>query len=624
MGSSFRSPKAALCDYGIACLLLCASASLFGCGGGATPVAPVPVPVTIALAGHVMGGQHPIQKAQVQVYAAGSTGNASSATVLGGPVFTAADGSFSFTSSSPCASATGPLYIVASGGTAGLASGSSNPALLLMAALGPCDQFTSASGLVINEVTTVAAAWALAPFMGSAASIGAAASNTRGITNAFLNAQLLASVTSGEAPALAANLSIETGKLYALADALNPCVVTGGSSCAALFAAVTQLTGTPPQDAFSAALNIVQRPGENVAAVFEAIAASPPFPTTLTQAPNDWTMSVTVTGGGLNAPASLAIDALGNAWVANYIGVLSAFSPQGTSLSSTGYGVGVLSESYGLAIDPSNNLWVTNEETPSHAPTAGSVSAFLGAKSATPGSLLNGGSYFYDVSIDFPRAVAADSNGNILIADYGNSSATIYSSTGQLLQSGVPAGAAALPVAITADGSHGFWLANQGDNSVSHISSSGALLAHTVCCDGASAIAIDSGGNAWVANYNDGSVSEVSSTGTVLIDAESGGGVAGNNPSGIAIDAAQTVWVANFRGNNFSALAGITADVTAGTTLSPNTGYGLDAHLVLPFGIAPDASGDIWISNFGGSSIVMFFGLATPTATPVIAAPSAP
>jgi DNA-binding beta-propeller fold protein YncE len=252
------------------------------------------------------------------------------------------------------------------------------------------------------------------------------------------------------------------------------------------------------------------------------------------------------------------------------------------------------------------------------------VSAFLGAKSATPGSLLNGGSYFYDVSIDFPRAVAADSNGNILIADYGNSSATIYSSTGQLLQSGVPAGAAALPVAITADGSHGFWLANQGDNSVSHISSSGALLAHTVCCDGASAIAIDSGGNAWVANYNDGSVSEVSSTGTVLIDAESGGGVAGNNPSGIAIDAAQTVWVANFRGHNFSALAGITADVTAGTTLSPNTGYGLDAHLVLPFGIAPDASGDIWISNFGGSSIVMFFGLATPTATPVIAAPSAP
>lgn len=622
MASTLGSPNAALRDHTIACLLVWASAGLFGCGEGASPIPPAPI--TIAIAGHVLGGQHPVQLAQVEVYAAGNTGNASAAIALGGPVFTAADGSFSLTSSYPCGSATGPLYLVASGGNAGLASGSSNPALLLMAALGPCDRFTSASGLVINEVTTVAAAWALAPFMNSAANVGAAATNTRGITNAFLNAQLLASVSSGEAPVLAANLSIESGKLYALADALNPCVVAGGSGCAALFASATPLTGVAPQNTLSAALNIVQHPGENVAAVFKSIAASPPFPTTLTQAPNEWTMSLTVTGGGLNAPASIAIDASGNAWVANYVGVLSAFSPQGTPLSSTGYGVGTLSESYGLAIDSDNNVWVTNEETPSHAPTAGSVSAFLGANSATPGSLLNGSSYFYDVSIDFPRAVAADSNGDILIADYGNSSATIYSSTGQLIQSGVPAGAAALPVAISADSSHGFWLANQGDNSVTHISSSGALLAHTMCCDGASAIAIDPGGNAWVANYNNGSVSEVSSTGTILIDADSSGGIAGNNPNGIAIDAGETAWVANFRGNNFSALAGNAGDAAAGTALSPGTGYGLDAHLVLPFGIAPDASGDIWISNFGGSSIVMFFGLSTPTASPVIGGPSAP
>lgn len=619
---TIRSPKAALRDDSIACVLLCASVGLFGCGDRAAPVPPAPI--TVAMAGHVMGGKSPIQMAQVQAYAAGSTGNASSAIALGDPVFTAADGSFSLASSYPCSSATGPIYIVASGGNAGLASGSSNPALLLMAALGSCEQLTSATGLIINEVTTVAAAWALAAFMDSATNVGATATNTRGITNAFLNAQLLASTTSGGAPTLAANLSIETGKLYALADALNPCVVTGGADCDVLFASATPATGTPPQNTLSAALNIVQHPGENVAAVFKCVAVSPPFPTNLTQPPNDWTMSLTVTGGGLNAPASIAIDALGNAWVASYVGVLSAFSPQGAPLSSIGYGVGVLSESYGLAIDSSNNLWVTNEETPSHAPTTGSVSAFLGAKSTTPGSLLGGSSYFYDASIDFPRAVAADTNGNILIADYGNSSATIYSSKGQLVQSGVPAGAAALPVAITADGSHGFWLANQGDNSVTHVSSSGALLAHAVCCDGASAIAIDPGGNVWVANYNNGSVSEVSSTGAIVVDSDSGGGIAGNNPNGIAIDAAQTVWVANFRGNNFSALAGNAAAVAAGTPLSPAMGYGLDARLVLPFGIAPDASGDIWISNFGGSSIVMFFGLSAPTATPVIAAPSAP
>lgn len=615
--------KLRLISENLVCLLLPMSIALVGCGESDAPTKAAPI--TIAISGHVLGGQQPIESAQVQVYAVGAAGNGSSATpIQGTSVYTAADGSFSVTNNYQCLSATQLLYVVASGGNPGLASGSNNPALILMSVLGPCSQILSSSNLVINEVTTVAAAWALSPFMASATNIGSTPTNTRGIANAFSNAQLLASNTSGKAAALPANLFIESGKLYALANALNRCVVSSGSGCNALFAAAARPGEAGPQDTLSAALSIVQHPGDKVTVIFNSIAASPPFPNTLAQPPNDWTMSLTVNGGGLNSPAALGIDYSGNVWVANYIGILSAFSPQGTPLSSTGFGVGTLSESYGLTIDPSNNVWVTNEEAPNHSPTSGSISAFLGYASANTGTLLGGTSYFYDASIDFPRAVAADTNGNILIADYGNSSATIYSNAGQLIQSGVPYGSAALPVAIIADGSHGFWLANQGDNSVSHISSSGNLLAHTVCCDGASAIAVDPTGNAWVANYNDSSVSEVSSTGTLLIDAASGGGITGNDPNGIAIDAAQTVWVANFRGNNFSALAGNTAAVAPGTALSPTTGYGLDAHLVLPFGIAPDASGDIWISNYGASSVVMFFGLAAPTATPVIAASSAP
>ena len=64
------------------------------------------------------------------------------------------------------------------------------------------------------------------------------------------------------------------------------------------------------------------------------------------------------------------------------------------------------------------------------------------------GSLLNATSYFSDPSIDFPRAVAADPNGNILIANYANSSATIYNGSGQLIKSNVASNSAALPVAI--------------------------------------------------------------------------------------------------------------------------------------------------------------------------------
>ena len=46
-------------------------------------------------------------------------------------------------------------------------------------------------------------------------------------------------------------------------------------------------------------MNIVKNPANNVAGVFSAIGPQPPFATTLTQAPNDWTLSLTVTGGGM-------------------------------------------------------------------------------------------------------------------------------------------------------------------------------------------------------------------------------------------------------------------------------------------------------------------------------------
>ncbi|MGA8938632.1 MAG: NHL repeat-containing protein [Acidobacteriaceae bacterium] len=627
--SRLRTPgrrKAHAALFLVLSLALCLAPCMVGCGESGSEQSSLTTVSSITLSGRVMGGQQPIQSAQIQLYAVGSTGNGSAATpILSDPPSSAANGSFTITTNYACASASDPIYVVASGGNPGLTSGTNNTALVLMAVLGPCSQLESSSGIVLNELTTVASTWALAPFMTSAANVGSSATNLHGIANASLNAQLLASTSTGEAITLPSNLSIETGKLYALANALHPCVVSDGATgCAALFTAATPSSGTAPQNTLAAALNIVQRPGENVAAVFHAINSSPAFPSTLTQPPNDWTMSLTVTGGGLNSPASLDVDATGNVWVANYPGALSAFSPQGTPLSATGYGIGTLSESYGLTIDATGNIWVTNEETPTHSATAGSVSAFLGAGSASAGSLLSGTTYFDDPSIDFPRAVAADTNGNILIADYGNSSATIYNSSGQLVQSGVASGAAALPVAITADASHGFWLANQGDNSVTHISSSGAVLAHTICCDGASAIAVDITGNAWVASYNSSSISEISSTGIILLDSDSSGGIANNDPSGIAIDAAQNVWVSNFRGNTISEIVGSSAPGNPGTALSPSTGYGLDANLVLPFGIAPDASGDIWVSNFGSSSIVMFFGLAAPTATPTIAAPAAP
>jgi streptogramin lyase len=115
-------------------------------------------------------------------------------------------------------------------------------------------------------------------------------------------------------------------------------------------------------------------------------------------------------------------------------------------------------------------------------------------------------------------------------------------------------------------------------------------------------------------------VAEIDNSGN-LLQLVNAGGV--NSPSGLVIDAAQNVWVTNISGNSISELAGPLSS-SPGAGLSPATGYGLDANLDNPHGIVVDASGNLWISNYSNNDVVMLFGLATPTATPVAPVALAP
>lgn len=610
-------------------------AGLTGCGMGTMSAVGTPGSGELTLAGLVHGGNQPVSGSTIQLYTAGSSGNGSAATPMLNPaVTTDASGNFNITSKYNCVHSTDQVYITSTGGNPGLAAGTNNNALVLMAAIGNCGNLSSTPFLFINEVTTAAAVYALAPFISPSATnayanIGASSTNTTGLANAFLNAQLLANISNGTAATPASGLSIQSGKLYALADAISYCVNSPSSAstpCAALVTAATPSSGgAPAANTLATALSIVRHPGDTniVGPVFSLINSQAPFTTTLTQAPSDWTMTMTITGGGLNnnSPTALAVDTSGNVWVANYNGVLSAFSPQGTAFNSTGYGSGTLNECFGLTIDTSGNIWVSNFELPSHSLPRGAITKFLGAGSGTPGSIVtnsnNSTYYFYDSSISYPTALAADTNGNIGIANFANSTATVYDHNGNIVSTGLASGNSSSPVAIAFDSSHGLWLANQGNGSVTHINSSGSVLAHPNCCSGPDGLALDASGNAWIANYSGGYVYGTSATGSSISTA-TGGGLSNSQPVGVAVDANQNIWVANGNG------AVITELTDTGSAVSPSTGYGVDARLSDPHSIAPDASGNIWVSDFSNNALIMFFGIATPTVTPVQPVPTAP
>jgi sugar lactone lactonase YvrE len=108
-------------------------------------------------------------------------------------------------------------------------------------------------------------------------------------------------------------------------------------------------------------------------------------------------------GGGVTTPWGIATDGSGNVWVADFSGQrLVAFCgadpstcPPGSSTGSplspadTGFSFDCLDRSTGVAVDPSGNVWVTNNWQLDPQPTnpgGHEIVAFLGLAAPTPGT----------------------------------------------------------------------------------------------------------------------------------------------------------------------------------------------------------------------------------------------
>jgi len=546
--------------------------SFCGCAGAPAFVAGTPA-APGGLSGTVFGGQQPVVGAQIQLFTVGTSGNGSAPTsILTTPVYTGADGVFTLTNDYPCASPDELVYLTATEGQP--VPGITNNNLFLMAAIGSCATLQSTAFVSINEITTVASIYALAPFMSSGGAVGASATNTAGIANAFATVAQLADISGGSTPGpkLPANSVLESQKIIALADALATCINSDGSTlCSSLFTAATA-NGVTPASVPDALVNIVRNPAANPAGIFKLITGSAPFATTMGQ-PNDWSVTISYgdpvdgcTTGYLCSPTVVAIDVKGDVWVDQYPGgVAETISTDSASVTSGG-------------------------------------------------GVSGGGIYF-------PVGIAAGTDGSIWVSDYGDSLASKVNGTGVAV-GGSPFGSGSLdfPVAVALDGSGNAWLADQSNSNVTTISNDGSTVSNVTCCDGASGIAIDGHQNVWVTNYFGDSVSEIVNGGgiSVYYNGET------YHPQGIAIDGSGTVWIANYRGNTISELAGADAHVP-GTLLTAN-GLGMDAlsgdsaqdpAMNEPFNLAVDASGSIWVGNYGSDVLVRFIGLATPVKSPL-------
>ncbi len=180
--------------------------------------------------------------------------------------------------------------------------------------------------------------------------------------------------------------------------------------------------------------------------------------------------------GQLNQPEAVAVDALGNIYVADYnnnrVEVFSSTTAYVSQFGGSGSGNGQFNAPDGIAISPiTGNIYVSDSRN-NRVQIFSSTSTYIGQF----GSHGSGNGQF-----DSPGTLAIDSAGNIYVADYNNSRVEKFASTTAYVSSigsfGSGNGQLMFPVAVALDASGNLYVADTGNNRVEVFNSAGSFQA---------------------------------------------------------------------------------------------------------------------------------------------------
>jgi hypothetical protein len=631
-----------------AATLICAA--LAGCTLGSNPASVTPIASSIgSIHGQAFGGNQPIVGAQVYVYAAGTGGYGTASTKLSAtPAVTDGNGFFTVTNNYTCMQGQ-QVYLYAIGGNTG--SGI-NTASGMLAILGTCPaSLTLASQtpfVWMNEVSTVAAAYAFAGFATDATHVsddeGVTANTTAalaqtGMANAFASAANLANLATGTAltiPPGATPASTTTGtppntvtystsapqaQVNTVADVLAACVNTPStvaspsSSCATLLSTATSdgtVTGVQPTDTATAAINIAHHPSANVSTLYGLIAGQgAAFIPADATAPADFTLSLLYLQGG-SGTVGIAADGLGNIF-ASYGGgnLVYKITPAGViTATGTSTSSNYVAAPRHPAVDASNNLWVPSLNS---GVTTGTIVEL--SNSLAPLAQCNAvdTTVVPNVSVFSINAVTIAQNGNIW-AEGAKSGAA-----GQAIEvkpdctpvtsiTTLPKGTT--DIAINPNGFVG--IPSSISNNLSIFDSSGAAIASSPFAGGGllspQGIITDATGNFWVTDAA-GGVSVLTATGTPVTSTAYSTGTL-------------SLLSGDFDGlGNYFTGSSSTA-TTTGTIYQLNSSGTVVATYTPPTNtnsfVAVDPSGNLW---YGGNHyIAEMIGAGAPKVTPIVTA----
>ena len=251
---------------------------------------------------------------------------------------------------------------------------------------------------------------------------------------------------------------------------------------------------------------------------------------TITQAPAgsvEVGTATTLISAGLNLPYGLAVDALGNLYIAdtghNAIQKWNVNTQQLGMLVSTG-----LSSPRGVAVDSQGNVYIAdslNNAVKEWVAASGQVTTLIGS------------------GLSLPLGVAVDSAGNVSVADFENNALKQWNAGTQAVSTLIGAGLNG-PVGVAVDSHGDVYVADLLDNAVKEWNSSNSQVTVLLVpgLSFPSAVAIDTQANAYVLDANKNSVREFSAATLQTASLFSG---ATDASLGVATDSLGNVYLAN-------------------------------------------------------------------------------
>lgn len=530
----------------------------------------------------------------------------------------------------------GVLYLVAEGGEAKTAVGAgSNPAITLMALL----EGEAPEQVTINELTTVASAFAAAQFLDGKDVTGYALGlkiASRNVPN-FVNLE-----TGGLGPVISDTLNAPRtttlAKFNTLGILLSGCVKAIPDACDKLFAAATPPDGTVPTDTLQAAQNIARHPWHNAEELFGLVDDFYPVPEGaryrnvshvpyLFYAPSAWTLSLVYGGGGFFGVGGAALDADGNFWTNNnwLIGSqttifkqfgagVGRFDTDGTPLSPaiTGYtGGGLDSPGWGIAFSDDDKVWLTN--------LIGRTISVLDRKTGAP--LSPKGGYDFGGKLGDMQGVIVAPNGDVWTVDNGNSQIVHIPGgdpgkgriLGRTVDGKPEMGTLQVkgPFGIAIDLQNRILITNSSSDTVTRFPADDPGNAEEIKVGfSPHAISIDSQGNAWIGNL-------VGHPGTseklALVKQTIESKLAARKGTESADEISAHMWVnlweiiSEFPGGDISVIR------PDGTVLGP---FNADGAITGPWGVAIDGNDNVWVASSTSHSITQICGFRTETCPP--------